>query len=576
MPNEVTAPVETKDSNETLLKEYAERLARGAKAHEVKFKEMDDSLTAYYGKIPASMEGKAGKQLKNAFIHPSLQIFCDQITKDIAVRMPQLEIKGNNEEGRKIQKAFAKQMRQWLSFHNFGVKSQRGYWFGVVKGTIVERSRFKEVQEVYAPLNGKEQEPLVAGGSIDFDYYDPQQVIIDPDCSPVDVAKTAKWAIVTLGYFSAEYCRTKYPAIAANMPESADQKGGNGSSAGYVAANDTLMKEQEKLAGKDDSQTARYPIRLYNTTEDAKVYTIVNDQWVVEEEISDTGELDRLFINVCPLDPDPSSPYGRTLWSKIENTVAMASRAINQILDNNDLNNSFPPVARKGMEFKIETVGGSSTQGGVQILTIAGGPDNAEFDINKVFQKINFQEVTQGAVYMINMADQLMSLMTGVTAASMGVQAKQMRVAGEAEIYQQAIISNSSKLVLNIENSHINPVIWDILRIFRRYYERFEFDETITKEALYAIKNIHVVNGSTLAEDKQSKLQQARFLDQDSSRDPNVYDMTQVKEFTHEAMGLDFDQFKGDTIENLKMRQEINKLAIAYAQDMVAQQAGRQ
>lgn len=563
MPNEVTAPVEQKQST---IEQYAERLARGAKAHEVKFKEMDDSLTAYYGKIPASMEGKAGKQLKNAFIHPSLQIFCDQITKDIAVRMPQLEIKGNNEEGRKIQKAFAKQMRQWLSFHNFGVKSQRGYWFGVVKGTIVERSRFKEVQEVYAPLNGKDQKPMVAGGSIDFDYYDPQQVIIDPDCSPVDVAKTAKWAIVTLGYFSREYCEAKW----------GNKVGGSSSTntvtSGYINTNDELMQAQEVLAGKDDCDVERLPVRLYNTVEDAQVYTVVGDQWIVETETSDTGELDRLFVNVCPLDPDPSSPYGRTLWSKIENTVAMASRAINQILDNNDLNNSFPPVARKGMEFKIETVGGSSTQGGVQILTIAGGPDNAEFDINKVFQKINFQEVTQGAVYMINMADQLMSLMTGVTAASMGVQAKQMRVAGEAEIYQQAIISNSSKLVLNIENSHINPVIWDILRIFRRYYERFEFDETITKEALYAIKNIHVVNGSTLAEDKQSKLQQARFLDQDSSRDPNVYDMTQVKEFTHEAMGLDFDQFKGDTIENLQNKQELNRLAMFYAQQMVAAQ----
>lgn len=519
------------------LSTYNSRLQRGLSTFDEKFKAMDYSVQAKAGQMPDDIKAQSSdtkNEFSNMFILPSLTIINQQLSKEVSMRTPQPEIRGNTMRGEVVRNEFEEQLKQFLSFHNFGYKSKIGYNFGFDKGTIVQRTRFRNIKETYAPLdNGDEQPPLIVGGTVDFDYYDPQGTIIDPEASPFDIAHTAAWGIVTLGFFTKEAIERTFRV---SLDDLRNKNAASFSSAGAYTGNenDSRIVAQEVLAGKDDSTEERIAVRLYNIRTTGRIYTIAGDGVIVDEDIVDTGALNTLAFNVCPPRPDPLSPYGITNWEIIKHVVAMASRAINQILDNNDLNNGFPLVALAGTTALTSQIGSGDNMYSVLELN---DPTGGEIqDVRQLIQKIQFPEVSNGASFLLNFANQLISLLTGVTTASMGVQAKQMRTEAEAGIYQQAIITNSSELVLSIENSHINPVIWDILRIFRRHFDSFNFKE-VTREDLYNIKNIHVVNGSTLAIDKISRQEMLNVIVTRAAMNPKVYNHVEIEKMINEAYG---------------------------------------
>jgi hypothetical protein len=189
--------------------------------------------------------------------------------------------------------------------------------------------------------------------------------------------------------------------------------------------------------------------------------------------------------------------FGFTWWDILKNPIAVVARVCNQVLDNNDYTNNFPLLMLAGTTSQLTEI----EQTGRKVIEVS--PVGEKMDISQIIQKVQFPEITQGAQFVYNIAMQHIQYLTGVTPASQGMQAKQIRVSGEAEMINNAIISNSSEIVLNMESTYINACIWDTLRIFVRYFEQFGF-QYITKDFLKNYKNIHVANGSTLASDKVS------------------------------------------------------------------------
>lgn len=542
-----------------ILKEYKERLERGTNTYAKKYDEMRYSGQARKNIMPEDIkQACTDTQSDNAsnYLMPALNWVHDKVKQEISVNQPQFKLKGNNPIGVEEEREFNYKLREFLSYNNFGYKSQFGYDYGINKGTIVEVTVFKELQEFFYG----EPEPVSLGGSIDFLYFDPMMVMPDPDASPQDIANTCEWCIITLGFYSYENIKKRYPEYDNAVMSPGSKYGVNFSG----SINDEYLRKQQELAGNESmSEGHSIAVRKYFLRESGKVYTIVNDAVIVEEAMNHMLITNRMPVNICALDPDPDCIFGYTTWEKIKYSVAMASRALNMLLDNASFNNSFPIVLLANTNPKVIPAGNDT-----QFRFLELDDPLGIGDIRALMQKIQFPEVTNGMQLMLNFANEMISLLTGVTPASMGVQAKQMRTAGEAGIYQNAILQNSSKIVLNIENSHINPVIWDMMRIFKSHYDKFGFTR-VSKDFLANYKNVHVVNGSTLAIDKASQTDWMTYAFTRAMQAPSLWQQYRLEEEGIESFGKDPRSYLKSPEEIQQEQKAAQQIAIQNMQEEI-------
>jgi len=153
-------------TKQTIMNEYSLNLDRGAKAFERKYNNMFYSAQARRGIMPADIKNMSidtVTQNASMYIFPSLQIVSQQLIKELTVNNPQFKIRGNNVQGKIVEEAFNSKLSEFLSRNNFGYRSKFGYQYGFDRGTIIERTIFREIKEEYSDPNIK---PMNLGGSI--------------------------------------------------------------------------------------------------------------------------------------------------------------------------------------------------------------------------------------------------------------------------------------------------------------------------------------------------------------------------------------------------------------------------
>ena len=521
-------------------------MERGQDVYKTKYEEMANSEKAYRQIMPDDIMEQSTMQSidENAskFLFPAVTIVAEKIKKELSVNNPQFLIKGTTKVGEAIQKEFEDKIAYFFSSGNWGFKSNFAYHYLVTKGTMVTRTIMKRRMETILTDNGVEQ---IGGGSptIDIISYDPMTVVPDYDADPKNWSETAKWCIITIGYYSANTIKQMFPKIKQQVSDF---------NTGWGSDIDIPKRYEMELSGKDLTTTGNIPVREYYTN-DGWIHTIVNDSEIVESRVNDLGLVGKMPINICPLKPDPNNVFGFTHWHFLKNTVACASRVMNQVLDNNELNNEFPLLAMKGADLEVKELG----DGGRKVLEV-NLPMGMKLD--NIIQQMTFREITNGAQFLFNITNMLIQQITGITNESLGVRERQMRVAGEAEIINRAILTNSSDIVLSLENSYINPTIWDMFRIFYRKFEAFKF-KSISKEFLTNFEEVRVANGSTLSEDKINKQQLAQILAQIAGAYPNAANIPEVLKFYMSAFGAPSPEKFINSPEQLMAMQQSMSLA---------------
>ena len=159
-------------SDERILNEYHERFSYSENHFKEKYKMMHYSTLAKKQIMPPDIgESTTNSDDSNAsrYILPWLPIIQKQLKREISANMPQFKIKENAVGGKDVVDEFYKKLAEILSFNNFNYKAQFGYDIGFDKGTIIERTVYRQFRE--DRING---DPIDLGGGIDFYHYDPQ------------------------------------------------------------------------------------------------------------------------------------------------------------------------------------------------------------------------------------------------------------------------------------------------------------------------------------------------------------------------------------------------------------------
>jgi hypothetical protein len=251
---------------------------------------------------------------------------------------------------------------------------------------------------------------------------------------------------------------------------------------------------------------------------DGKRHVIILGYGIVETTINTNGVFGQIPFIVCPLFFDEDTPYGMSLYEVLQPSLNIVSTAINQIADNTSISIKSPMFTFKDVLPSGFSLADSSFYDVVPLdidsMRIDG--NLSTLDVRKFIGRLEFKEVTEGAMFLLNSALDNIWYVTGLNAMSLGgIQDKQVRVSGAADMMQQNSVRSSNIIVKNIETYFMNPLTRQLAHMFVMYYEDFgEFQQyEIPKETAENVQNnVRVVNGSYLPADQYNEMQRTDAL----------------------------------------------------------------
>ncbi len=515
---------------------YKERLQKGETVWSEYYKKLKYERQAYLQEIPDDISASASEAAVEVGNDPTgamksthsqmlvpMYTAITKKTREAFSAMPlRFEYEANSQVGLLARRAIQIKLREVYTRANMAASQSKAFNY-VGGGLIISQTVYKTLDRKVR-IDGQTKS-ILTGGGIDVEIYDPLRVVLDWNAKIGDIRNTSEFCIVTIGDFTAEGIKAKYGFEIAEGE-------GNGSGGGSTPrAFDSYKKTLEEDVGENLQNT--YPVREYYL-KDGSWYTIVNDTYVVNKSFATNGDADRIPINAVVLFPTPDSHMGMTLWDYLKWPVALMSCAVNQVADNNAMNNNAPYLVSKGLGLGGYSMG--DFEGDFLEFNPIGGKN---FDIKKYMDRPQIREVTDGAAFMYNKGMEQLFYVAGSTPMDFGVQDKQIRTAGVAEMVSQAIVRSDSDLAVKMENGYMNPTTWDIVQIFYTHYEDFGFDpDSLPREFLENPKAIRVVNGSYLKEDQITRLNRISILIQQAQLDPQRWKWEDLMYEFSEALGV--------------------------------------
>ena len=527
-----------------VIPEYTGRFQKCEEVHRKKIEEINRAYKRYQQIIPdlsivQSQNQKYDNDSKNEkrasksqYATPLYPAIIDKLKQDVITYNQRFEI-SSNDDNVKINDAFEKALVKVWTYknNNSALKYAMHYLLnaGVLiskTGTNIDVKKFLNFDE---EIQDFKEESVNYGRVIDIEFYDPAQTLLDYNADPMDVGGTSEYIIFNLAYYDSEYVKSKY-GLEMNI-------GQNGS-----RNMDVWSRDIETDSGEDKSE--RIPLRAYYK-DDGNFYIILGDEYIIESGINDLGIIGRIPFNIVPFEVDPYSQYGISIFRKLEPTLDIIDTAFNMVADNVANNNNAPFLSYKGV---IEDLLFSVTDyGGNEIIEInadkffLSNSNVQPVPVDYFVKRLEFPEVTNGAVFLIQNAIDMVYKITGLSPMSMsGVQDTQIRTDSIAQMLNNSSLRSTSKIVNALEDGFVNPTTWDILRIFSMHYKDFPTfaEEGIEKSFISNIKNIRVKNGSFLMSDKLTTSEQMDYLRAKAYQSPVIYNLKQVEEDDNKAKGI--------------------------------------
>ncbi len=508
-----------------VFERYSQRLQIATEKHKGKFLEIRDSRkaekqfmpnstyvkTAYAKSSPGNDPDKEKKAKKSKYLVPMLNAVGEKVKQDLTANNFKFEYGANTAIGEEIKDAFDEILLKTYTHDNTKKRMNLGHNYNVYSGTMITQTYTEERKEKRINSEGHINE-IDLGRSTTFKTYDPLRTLLDWQAMPGSVPETSRFIIVTIGEKSSDWIEKETgKKVSKHIAAKEDSFHGTSS---YLTI-DGYKKTLEENAGLSHKQGIL--IREYYEA-DGYYYVVADDSVILDKRIVSNGIADRIPFNISPLILDPDSPYGRTIWSLLEPHIQVMSTAINMVADNNSIKQKMPFFAVKGvLKAHGVTLNDFSPNEIVELdsTAMAMSGNTGKISIQDLIGKIDIQDVSEGAVFLYNMALEHIWYVTGLNPTTLGgVQQKQIRNESVAGMISQASLRSSSEIVANIENNFMNPTTKDFARIFEMHYEDYpEFEERgITKEDLQDLRNIRIVNGSYLPSDAMTEMQRASHL----------------------------------------------------------------
>lgn len=525
------------EKSKEFLDLYRDRIEKGGSEVYTKyFEDVKNSRKAFNQIIPddiiwkaSDLEMKTGndyndllRETYSQFLVPLFTAVTKKQMESLSAANWRFEIEGNSKLGSQLKKSVDKEIRRIITTENFMQRIMMGYYHYCVDGVMITQTVSKDASRklIYKEKDNKgkyKTQVYPNGNSVDIIVYDPLGVILDWDCNYSRIRDTSRFAIVTVGWYEADYIKENYPDIPP------------------IEVGKVIDNYKRELIEQNGTKKDQYiPVREYYLP-NGYYYTIVADQFIVDERPNSNGSGDRIPINVAPQFYNPDCVYGFTPWSIMREAISLMSMAINQTVDNNSFNNNAPFFTYTGSGLEGMSLNKWEKNAVVEINPV--GQKGAA--IQDIFTKPSINDISQSAQFLFEQGLNFLFFVTGSSPASFGIQEKQIRTNDVASIINQSIVRSDSDMALKLESGFMNPTMWDILQIFNVDYEKFKFSEQeIPKEFFDNIKNIRVVNGSYLPEDKINRMGKAQFLKQNAYMNPAAYNLTSVDSEVLDSAGI--------------------------------------
>jgi len=526
-----------------ILVEYKRRLQRSSGEYTPLYQKIKNSRDAFNQKMPSDIINQAsnyqltkGNALDSSgddngmyqgcsrMLIPMYTAITYKTVENLTALPPRYEWAANKRGYEKTSRSLERELVKIYTKMNLNKVLARLYQNFLVAGFFVQQTVFKKIEETVRKFdNGKMKEEVIYnGGAIDYYLYDPLTTFTDWDAQPSRIRETSKFIIVTVNdAMSPEGIEAEYGIPASSV-------GG----ASPNLAPDVLKQNLrwQNTTPKNDTCTVR-EYYLNN----GEFYTIVNDTFIVAKGYASNGVADQIPINVGVLEIDDDCNLGKPYWERVKWPIAAMSNAFNQVADNNAWNNTAPffTLGNLGLE-EI----GMDVNDGRKIFSVEA-PSKTAVDITKLITQFTVPEVTNGAAMLFEKGKESLFYTTGTTDMSFGMQDKQIRNAGVADMISQSLVRSDSAVAKSIENQFLNPVTWDILRIYYTHYDDFGFtNQQIPRDFLKDYKNIRVVNGSYLPSDKSVRLGKLQQTFQLAMQAPDMMRLEELFYDLIEAIGF--------------------------------------
>lgn len=533
---------ENEEEKQELESKYAEIEARFMRQYADKINAADDNMAGYYQKvrdardafrqvIPDSMKKQTTERDKgtgnsqtnataSAILHPAFTITAKKTIESFSALPFRFDIAANDALGVQQKKVIDRKLKSIYTRQNVTSEMFLGYFFNVINGLSISQTKtFKKARRIVKPeidpeTNTFKEESLNEDRVISIICYDPLTSLLDCSAKTGDITETSEFAVITDRYITARDSEEYYAFQSSKMMD---------------------IHKRALYADHGIEYDKFVPVREYY---DRSGYyaVIVGDSKIIEISRVSNGTVGRIPLNIAPIWTDPDSPTrSTTLWEHMRRMVALASRGLNLICDNVALNNNSPFFALTGSGLEDNaTLDEFEPREIVQL-----SPTGKSGDIRGQITRFTFQEVTAGTQTMMEQGQTLAFMLAGTSPINFGIQDKQIRVSGAADMISSATVRPDSDVARKMEVGFMNPTTWDIVQIFYLYYDDFGFNEDeLPKEFLKELKHIRVVPGSYLPEDAMTRLQRAAAIVNRATTNPEAYKQVDVEEEFLDALGV--------------------------------------
>lgn len=522
---------------------YAELERRFLAEYQERVNTADYNMTDYYASVKAARDaynqklpddivdqsseknGKKGNAVNNStasqLMHPAFTITAKKTIESFSALPFRFDIAANDPIGVMQKKVIDRKLRSIYTRQNVTNEMFIGYFYNIINGLSISQTKtFKKTTyvtkpEVDAKTGDFVQEPIANDRVITIECYDPLNSLLDSSAKPSDITNTSEFAIITDRYITSKNANEYYAFESSKVMD---------------------IHKRTLSVDKGISYDKFVPIREFYDRSGFYA-TIVGDSKIISIDRVSNGTTGRIPLNIAPIWTDPDSPTGSTtLWSFMKKMVTLSSRALNLICDNVALNNNSPFFTFVGSGLENNSTLDSFDPREIVSLNPVGGKTA---DIRAQIFKPTFPEITQGIQLMFEQGQQLAFMLAGTSPISFGIQDKQIRVSGAADMISTATVRPDSDVARKMEVGFMNPTTWDIIQIFYLYYDDFKFNpEELPKDFLKELKHVRVVPGSYLPEDSITRLNRAAQIAMRAAQQPDAYIHVSVEEEILDALGV--------------------------------------
>lgn len=316
--------VQYHDKYEEILTLYQERIKDAETKHDKKFQAIRDSRLFLRQILPTISENKLNAanvvpgnnsegENRSKYSPPVMLAIKKKMTEDLTSQPADFEYASNGQGGAEKAAMYMDIIKRTFTQHNSNTEYIAGISHLFDSGTLIAQPVTGMLSEQVMSKRPKVNNPEVledyvqtlnSGRYVSFYVYDPLITLIDPNASPHRVQETAEWIVITIGKKSPEHVEKEYGVKIEIQKTPGVPYGDTGQT--YLVI-DGYKKELETEAGLEN--LGGLMVREYYLN-NGKVYTIIEDYYVVKEAWNDARIVGKIPIIVCPGILDLESPYG--------------------------------------------------------------------------------------------------------------------------------------------------------------------------------------------------------------------------------------------------------------------------